>query len=220
MSFFTDNDEFDEFFKRQMQAFRRMFNDLQQSDLTQNPQFENRDGVTTKRFGPFVYGRATYMGPDGKMHTQEWSNLPPEARREFEEQMRSQGLPFQFPPQPQERRPSPVPDPLTPDRPFPELHPRNKLDADSYLIDVIDTENGYTAIFDTPATNEHDVHVNVNGQNLQLWVKGRIFRELELPIPVELTSLQFRNGIVELQLRSKKPEEEPKASGESTEQTA
>ena len=197
-----------------------MFNDLQPSDPAQQPQAEDREGVRTMRFGPIVYGRTTYIGPDGKMHTQEWGNLPPEARKEVEKQMKSQRIPFRFPPNPQERRPSPIPDPLTPDRPFPELQPQFKLDADAYLIDIIDTAEGYTAIFDTPATDEHDVQVNVNGQQLQLWVQGRLFRELELPIAVELSSLQFRNGIVELQLKSKQSKEEPKASGESTEQTA
>ncbi len=220
MSFFDDNDDFDELFKRQMHAIRRMFDDLQRSDSSQNPQIGDRDGVRTMRFGPIVYGRTTYIGPDGKMHTEEWGNLPPEARKELEKQMQNQRMPFRFPPPPQERRPSPIPDPLTPDRPFPELQPQFKLDADSYLIDIIDTADGYTAILDTPATSEHDVQVNVNGQQLQLWVQGRIFRELELPIPVELTALQFRNGIVELQLRSKTPKEEPKASGESTKRTA
>jgi HSP20 family molecular chaperone IbpA len=220
MSFFDSYDDFDELLKRQMQAIRRMFNDLQPSEPFQSPETEDPNGVGTMRFGPFVYGRTTYIGPDGKMHTQEWGNLPPEARRALEEQMQGQSVPFQFPPPPQERRPSPIPDPLTPDRPFPGPQPSFKRDTDTYLIDVIDTPDGYTAIFDTPATNVHDVQVNVNGQNLQLWVQGKIFRELELPLPVELTTLQFRNGIVELQLRSKKPEEEPKASGESTERTA
>jgi len=220
MSFFDDYDDFDELFKRQMQAIRRMFSDLQHAESSKTSEVEDRDEVRTMRFGPFVYGRTTYVSPDGKMHTQEWGNLPPEARRELEEQLHTQQIPFQFPPQPQERRPSPIPNPLTPDRPFPVPQPGFKLDADTYLIDIIDTPNGYTAIFDTPATSAHDVQVDVNGQHLQVWVQGRIFRELELPIPVELTSLQFRNGIVELQLRSKKPEEESKASGESTEPTA
>ncbi|MFX1566326.1 MAG: Hsp20/alpha crystallin family protein [Promethearchaeota archaeon] len=220
MSFFDETDDFDELFKRQMQAIRRMFNSLQQSTPAKGSEFNNRDGIRTQRFGPFVYGRTTYLGPDGKMHTQEWGNIPPEARKELEARMRTQRAPFRFPPPPLERDPSPIPDPLTPDRPFPGPQPEFKLDTDEYLIDIIDTADGYTAIFDTPATSEYDVQVDVKGQQLKLWVQGRIFRELELPIPVTLTSLQFRNGIVELQLRSTKPDEEPKASGESTEQTA
>ncbi|MFX1510253.1 MAG: Hsp20/alpha crystallin family protein [Promethearchaeota archaeon] len=220
MSFFDETDEFDELFKHQMQAIRRMFNDLQQSTPPSDSDIENRESVRTQRFGPFVYGRTTYLGPDGKMHTQEWGNLPPQARKELEERMHTQSVPFRFPPTPQERRPSPIPDPLTPDRPFPGPQAQFKLDADDYLIDIFDTADGYTAIFDTPAMSEHDVQVDVNEKQLKLWVQGRIFRELELPIPVTLTSLQFRNGIVELQLRSTKSEEEPKASGESTDQTA
>ncbi len=220
MSFFDEDDNVNELFKRQMQAIRRMFNELTQSETSQFPHIEDREGIRTKQFGPFVYGRTTYIGPDGKMHTQEWGNLPPEARKELEEQIHNQRIPFQFPPQPRERRPSPIPDPLTPDRPFPGPQPEFKRDADNYLIDIIDTSDGYTVIFDTPATSEYDIQVDVNGQNLQLWVQGRIFRELELPIPVTLNTLQFRNGIVELQLRSKKPEEKPKASGESTEKMA
>lgn len=219
MSFFDGNDDFNEFFKRQMQAFRRLFNDLHQFENAPSPQVEDHEEVRTTRFGPFVYGRTTYMGPDGKMHTQEWSNLPPEGQKEFEEQLRTQGLPFQFPPQPEERRPSPIPDPLTPERPFPIPQAQVELKPDDYPIDILDTEEGYTIIFDTPATSVHDVRVDVKGQRLQLWARGDLFRELELPISVQLISLQFRNGIVEVQLRSK-PEEEPKASGESTEQTA
>ncbi len=134
--------------------------------------------------------------------------------------MQTQPFTFMFPPQPHERRPSPIPDPLTPDRPFPDLQPEFKLKADDFPIDIIDTKDGYTVIFDTPATHIDDIQANVNGRYLQLWAQGKIFRELELPNPVELTSLQFRNGVVELQLSSKKPEEKPKASGEETEQTA
>lgn len=211
------SDDFDEFFQRQLQAIRRILENMQFSETKLDPQIEDSDETQIKRWGPIVYGRTTTIGPDGRMHTQEWGNLPPEARKEFAEQMKDLPFTFMIPPQPQERRPSPIPDPLPPDQPFPAPQPNIKLKTEEYLIDIIDTNDGYTAIFDTPATIEDDVKAQVEGKNLQLWIQGKIFRELELPTPISLTSLHFKNGVVELTLRSKMPEKEPnKASGEET----
>lgn len=215
------DDDFDKIIKRQLEAFRRIFEEMQFSELSSEPQVEEQEGVRTMRWGPIVFGRTTTLGPDGRMHTQEWSNLPPEAREQLEHQMKDLPFSFMTPPSPQERRPSPIPNPLTPDRPFPTPQVKLKLKAEDYMIDILDTEDGYTAIFDTPATAQDDVKAQVEGRTLQLWVQGKIFRELELPVPVELTSLHFTNGVVELLLRSKKPEEKPnKASGEETEPMA
>lgn len=205
------SDEFNEIFK----LFRRMLETGQIPGAS--PQFhdEERSDNRTKRIGPIVFGRTTTVGPDGRVRTQEWSNLPPEARKELAKQMEDSPFTFMIPPPPQDRRPSPIPDPLSPNRPFPGPQPEVQLKEREFLIDIIDTDDGYTAIFDTPATNTDDVKIHVEGRSLKLWVRGNLFRELELPTPVVLTSSHFRNGILELQLRSKKPEEEPKqASGE------
>lgn len=214
-------DDIDELIKREMQRFRRMTKEMPLADDPRQPHIEERDGERIMRWGPFIYGRTTIIGPDGRRQTQEWGNLTPEAREEMKAQMKNPTFTFMFPPQPQDRRPSPIPDPLSPDRPFPGPQPHFQLKEKEYLIDIIDTDDGYTAIFDTPATNTDDVKTRVDGHHLQLWIQGQLFRELELPTPVQLTSLHFKNGVVELQLRSKKPEEEPtKASGESTNKTA
>ena len=206
-----NSDEFNEIIK----LFRRIIETGQIPDALLPPNVEERNKIRTKRFGPIVFGRTTIVGPDGRARTQEWSNLPPDARRELEKQMEDSPFTFMIPPPPQDRRPSPIPDPLSPDRPFPGPQPEVQLKERDYLIDIIDTDDGYTAIFDTPATHTDDVKIHVDGHFLKLWVQGNLFRELELPTPVELTSSHFRNGILELQLRSKKPEEEPKqASGE------
>jgi HSP20 family molecular chaperone IbpA len=207
MNFF---DDIDELIKREMQRFHQMAKEMPLSENSMEPNIEEREGERTIRWGPFIYGRTTVVGPDGRMHTQEWGNLTPEAREKMKEQMNNPSFTFMFPPQPQDRRPSPIPDPMTPDRPFPGPQPQIQPKEKEYMIDMMDTEDGYTAIFDTPATSTDDIKTHVNGRHLQLWIQGRLFRELELPTPVELTSLHFKNGVVELQLRSKKPEEEPK----------
>lgn len=205
-------DEIDELFKHEMENLRRMFKENKNSDAPIQPQVEERDGVRTFRWGPIVYGRTTTVGPDGRMHTQEWTNLPEDARQQFEEHLKK--FSFRMPP-PLERQPtSPIPDPLPPDRPFPGPQPQLQPKAEDYLIDVIDTNDGFVAIFDTPASNTQDVDARVNGKQIQLWIRGRLFRELELPIPVELTSLHFKNGVVELKLQSKQPSVEPTAKEE------
>ncbi len=179
------------------------------------PDIKESNNIRIKRIGPIVYGRTTTVGPDGRVRTQEWSNIPPEARKELEKQRENSPFTFMIPPPPQDRRPSPIPDPLSPDRPFPGPQPGIQLKERDYLIDIIDADDGYTAIFDTPATHTDDVRIHVDGHFLKIWVQEDLFRELELPTPVELTSSHFRNGILELQLRSKKSEEDPKqASGE------
>ncbi|MFX0169718.1 MAG: hypothetical protein ACFE89_10235 [Candidatus Hodarchaeota archaeon] len=213
MNFF---DEIDELFKREMKNFHRFFEHLPTPETEGDTPVEDRDGVRVQRFGPFVYGRITTMGPDGRVQTQEWGNMPPEARQGITDQLERTPFTFTFPPRPQERRPSPIPDPLTPDRPFPipdrDLQPQ---DGD-YLIDIMESPEGFTVLFDTPATQADDVRAHVEGRQLQLWIQERLFRKLELPNPIELTSLHVKNGTVEIQLRSKKPKENLKATGEAT----
>jgi HSP20 family molecular chaperone IbpA len=217
MNFF---DDIDEIFERQLKTFRRFFEDLPTAETPSDALPEEHDGVRIQRFGPFVYGRITTMGPDGKVETREWGNMPSEFREGLPDQKELQPFTFTIPPRPQERRPSPIPNPLTPDRPFP-IPDRDLQSQDGdYLIDIMETPQGYTVLFDTPATEAEDVKAHVEGRQLQLWIQGRLFRKLELPNPVELAALHVKNGTVELQLHSKKPKEEPKASGEVTDSTA
>ena len=217
MNFF---DDIDKLFEQQMKIFRRFFENLPTPEIPADAHHEEHDGVKVQRFGPYVYGRITTMGPDGKVETQEWGNMPPETREDLPGQMERLPFRFTFPPRPQERRPSPIPDPLTPDRPFPIPDRDLQLQDGDYLIDIMETPEGYTVLFDTPATEAEDVKAQVEGRQLQLWIQGRLFRKLELPIPVALASLQVKNGTVELQLHSRKPKKEPKASGETTDSTA
>ncbi len=203
MNFF---DEIEEQFKHEFQKMLRMFTNTSFPNAPMQPEIEERDGVRIQRWGPIVYGRSTTIGPDGKVHTQEWGNLTPEMREQFEDQTEEPPFTFTFPPTPQERRPSPIPDPLTPDQPFPVPQRNLQPKEEDYLIEILDTEDGYTAIFDTPAIDRNEVEAHVDGHRLELWIQNKIFRELELPNPVTLSSLNFKNGVVELQLRSKKPE--------------
>ena len=59
-----------------------------------------------------------------------------------------------------------------------------------------------TVIADTPAACADDVTADVEGRIVQIEVGGKLFRRLELPTAVELKKIQFKNGIVELLLRS------------------
>lgn len=202
MNFF---DDIEEQIKREFQKMLRMFTKTSFPNAPIQPEIEERDGIRIQRWGPIVYGRSTIIGPDGKVHTQEWGNLTPEMREQFDEQAEDSPFTFTFPPAPQERRPSPIPDPLTPDRPFPVPQRTVQPKEEDYLIEILDTEDGYTAIFDTPAIDRNEVEARVDGHRLELWIQNKIFRELELPNPVTLTSLNFKNGVVELHLQSKKP---------------
>jgi HSP20 family molecular chaperone IbpA len=194
-------DEMDRMMRRQIKAFNRMFRDLAPGQLRQvEPKVEEHDGVRIVQWGPVIYGRATTVGPDGRVHTQEWSNLPGQGQpslpgEEFE--------PSILDAPPLERKPSPLPDPVPPYEPFPGPQPEPKLGkGDHYPIDTIETKDGYTVTADTPATNPDDVEARVEGRMLQIRVGGKPFRHLELPTAVELKAVHFRNGIVELLLRS------------------
>ncbi|MFX1561705.1 MAG: hypothetical protein ACFFDP_00155 [Promethearchaeota archaeon] len=211
-------DEFEEMLRREFQSFFRMLQSATSSDnMDIQPHIEENNGSETIRIGPIVYGRITTMGPDGKVQTQEWSNLPEEARQRFSEQLRSGQFPMFFPPQPnrpfsprQPTRPSPL-EPQPPDQPFPGLRPEPKLkDEDNYPIDIFDTKEGYVTIFDTPATTKDEIDVKVKGRRLNLWIHGQLFRELELPSPVQLESIKFRNGVVEIHLKSNEGNEAAK----------
>ena len=201
MNFF---DDFENIIERELKALRRIFQKSRLPDkLPNQPEASDQEGIRTFRWGPIIYGRSTTIGPDGEVQTREWSNLTPEAQKELEEQFKDSSFSHTAPPQP--RRPSPIPDPLPPWQPFPVPQPEPNLDKpEEFLVDLIDTKDGFVAIFDTPATSTHDVEARVEEQQLQLWIQGKLFRELELPVPVELTSLHFKNGVVELRLSTKK----------------
>lgn len=199
-------DEIDKMMRRQLKAFSRMFSDFSPERLRQvEPRVEERDGVRIMQWGPVIYGRTTTVGQDGRVHTQEWSNLP---GRGEEALPGDESEPSILDAPPLERRPSPLPNPAPPYEPFPGPQPEPKLGkAPDYLVDILDTKDGYAVIVDTPATSAGDVTANVEGRTLQIRVSGKPFRQLELPTAVELKKIQFKNGIVELVLRSldKKP---------------
>ncbi len=212
MSFF---DEIDRMMRRQLKAFRGVFRNISPERLRQvEPKVEERDGVRIMQWGPVIYGRATTVGPDGRVHTQEWSNLPGQEHEALPDDD------FEAPildAPPLERRPSPLPNPVPPYEPFPGPQPEPKLGkAPDYLVDILDTKDGYAVIVDTPAANADEVKAKVTGRTLQVQVGGKPFRQLELPEAVELKTIQFKNGIVEVLLRSLHKEPAAPSANEST----
>jgi HSP20 family molecular chaperone IbpA len=201
MNFFDEFDEFDKLFQRQFEALFRLLQNAPHFQMPEiNPHTSGDENQHSVRWGPIIYGRTTIIGPDGKEHTQEWSNLTPESRKKMEQQFKS----FPTGPRPQPRERSPIPDPLHPWQPFPGPQPEPQLkESDDYLIDIIDTKEGYVAVFDTPATAAEDIQTEADGRFLKVWVHGQVFRELELPEPVELKTFHFKNGVVELTLIAK-----------------
>jgi HSP20 family protein len=187
--------------QRQLKAFSRMLRDLAPDQLRQiEPKVEERDGVRIMQWGPVIYGRTMTVGPDGRVHTQEWSNRAGQGQPSLPEE---EFEPSILDAPPLERNPSPLPDPAPPYQPFPGPQPEPKLrQGNDYLVDIIDTKDGYAVIADTPATCADDVEVRAEGRALQIQVGGKPFRELELPTAVELKTVQFKNGVVELLLRS------------------
>jgi HSP20 family molecular chaperone IbpA len=205
-------DEIDKIMQRQFKAFSRMLRDLSPEELRQvEPKVEERDGVRVMQWGPVIYGRTTTVGPDGRVHTQEWGNLPGQGQGTLPD---DEFDPSILDAPPLERNPSPLPNPLPPYEPLPGPQPEPKLGkASDYLVDILDTKDGYAVIVDTPAACADDVEANVQGRTLQIHVGGKPFRQLELPTVVELKTIQFKNGIVELLLRSvdKQPISTPKS---------
>jgi HSP20 family molecular chaperone IbpA len=107
---------------------------------------------------------------------------------------------IQLPPQPTRPRPAePYPRPLEP-TPNPLPHPQLE-NPDHYLIDVIDKEKGYIVIFEVPATSAEAIQTHIAGRRIHLSINGKLFRELELPVEVELEEQHFKNGVIELQLK-------------------
>ncbi len=195
-------DEFNKMIQREFQALLSM---LQSSRLSQarqlQPQIKEDEHGKTITWGPIVYGRTTIVTPDGRVETKEFSNLPTD-KQNFNDSIAEHVLPpgLQAPPQrPRPRPAEPYPKPLDP-TPNPLPHPQLK-ESDNYLIDVIDKENGFIVIFELPATNAEDVQTSVKGRRIFVQVNGNPFRELELPVPVELEEQQFKNGVIEIQLK-------------------
>lgn len=196
-------DEFNKMIQREFQALLHILQSTQPDQVQQiQPQIEEDEQGKTIMWGPIIYGRATIVTPDGRVTTKEFSNIPTEKRQSLEghptEQMYPPGI--QSPPhQPRPRPAEPYPKPLDP-TPNPLPHPQLKQ-ADDYLIDVIDEENGFIVIFEVPAASSEDIQTHIDGRHIHLRVKGKPFRELELPVEVELKEQHFKNGVIEIQLK-------------------
>lgn len=196
-------DEFNKMIQREFQALLNMLQSNQLDQVRQiQPQIEEDQHGKRITWGPIIYGRTTIVTPDGKVTTKDFSNIPTNTQRNISgsptEQMFPPGI--QAPPQPPRPRPAePYPKPLEP-TPNPLPHPQLK-EADNYLIDVIDKENGFIVIFELPATSAEEVQTSVEGRRIRVKVNGTPFRELELPVEVELEEQCFKNGVIEIKLR-------------------
>ncbi len=196
-------DEFNRMIQREFQALLHLLQSNQPDQLQQiQPQIKEDKHGKTIRWGPIIYGRATIVTPDGKVKTKEFSNVPTDKRQSLDGSTREEMFPpgFQSPPRvPRPRPAEPYPKPLDP-TPNPLPHPQLE-EADNYLIDVIDKENGFIVIFELPATSSEEVQTSVKGRHVRVKVNGNPFRELELPIEVELEEQHFKNGVIEIQLK-------------------
>ncbi len=196
-------DEFHRMMQREFQALLNMLKSNQLDQLRQmQPQIEEDEHGKTITWGPIIYGRTTIVTPDGKVTTKEYSNIPSETQPDLSGSPAEQLFPprIQAPPQPLRPRPAePYPKPLEP-TPNPIPHHLLKED-DNYLIDVIDKEHGFIVIFELPATRAEEVQTTVEGRHIHVKVNGQPFRELELPVDVELEEQHFKNGVIEIKLR-------------------
>jgi len=177
-------DEIDELFEREFRNLLRMLRSLptmEPENATDplRPRIHERNGVRTIQWGPIIYGRTTFVGPDGRVITKEWSNLP------------------------QGRLPNPTTESHAYSPQAPQLaSPEASSEPDQYMADLSPTgDGGYLAILETPATSHEEVEAILDGRRLQVLVRGSLFRELQLPAPMEVEDIQFRNGVVEIRLR-------------------
>ncbi len=167
------------------QDFERSFEEMLQGlELPKELVRERKlpEGGTVREMGPFVYGHSFSMGPDGKPVVREFGNVKPSI---------SSG-------------------------PFGMAKPRLDVKEEREpLVDTIVHSDMVKVVAELPGVEKSDISLECDGRNLVLKVdteKRRYHKSLELPVEVDpdTSRASYKNGVLELILTRKGPDNKPK----------
>ncbi len=140
------------------------------------------DGATVREMGPFVYGYSFSVGPDGKPVVREFGNVKPSIG----------GGPFGMG--------------------KPRLDVKEEREP---LVDTIVHSDVVKVVAELPGVEKSDINLECDGRTLILKVdteKHRYHKSLELPVEVDpdTSKASYKNGVLELILNRKSPDNRPK----------
>ena len=188
-----DDEFFPEWLKRRwrfptanwFQEFERSFEEMLQGlELPKELVRERKlpDGATVREMGPFVYGYSFSVGPDGKPVVREFGNVKPSMG----------GGPF--------------------GTGKPRLDVKEEREP---LVDTIVHSDVVKVVAELPGVEKSDISLECDGRALILKVdteKRRYHKSLELPVEVDpdTSKASYKNGVLELILNRKSPDNRPK----------
>ncbi len=188
-----DDEFFPEWLKRRwrfpttnwFQEFERSFEEMLQGlELPKELVRERKlpDGATVREMGPFVYGYSFSVGPDGKPVVREFGNVKPSMG----------GGPF--------------------GTGKPRLDVKEEREP---LVDTIVHSDVVKVVAELPGVEKSDINLECDGRTLILKVdteKRRYHKSLELPVEVDpdTSKASYKNGVLELILNRKTPDNRPK----------
>ena len=188
-----DDEFFPEWLKRRwrfptanwFQEFERSFEEMLQGlELPKELVRERKlpDGATVREMGPFVYGYSFSVGPDGKPVVREFGNVKPSMG----------GGPF--------------------GTGKPRLDVKEEREP---LVDTIVHSDVVKVVAELPGVDKSDISLECDGRTLILKVdteKRRYHKSLELPVEVDpdTSKASYKNGVLELILNRKSPDNRPK----------
>ncbi len=170
-----------DWFQEFERSFEEMFRGLElPKDLVRERKLP--DGGVVREMGPFVYGYSFSVGPDGKPVIREFGNVKPSIR----------GGPF--------------------GRATPTLDVKEEREP---LVDTIVHSDLIKVVAELPGVEKSDIALECDGRNLVVKVdtdKRRYYKSLELPVEVDpdTSKASYKNGVLELVLTRKSPENRPK----------
>ncbi len=167
------------------QEFERSFEEmLHELELPKELVRERKlpDGATVREMGPFVYGYSFSVGPDGKPVVREFGNVKPSIG----------GGPFGMG--------------------KPRLDVKEEREP---LVDTIVHSDVVKVVAELPGVEKSDINLECDGRTLILKVdteKHRYHKSLELPVEVDpdTSKASYKNGVLELILNRKSPDNRPK----------
>ena len=70
------------------------------------------------------------------------------------------------------------------------------------LIDIFDSKDNLTLIFDLPGFKEEDIKLKPIGNKLIISINDSSYKEISLPVTIKADKInkQYRNGILEVKL--------------------
>jgi HSP20 family protein len=206
--------DFDERFQRMREDMDRRFGRTAGGPALERPEGEGdekegRPSVSTRTFGPYVYGYRMHMGPDGVPHVETFSNMGtgdgdirfPSERPSLEGRPAGPG---EKAPRHSDGGSCPSPAATTGEGP------------QTPMYEVMNCRDSMILVAEVPGIDRKEIDLRLDGDVLRMDARGKYKSytlTVQLPAHAKLDrrSMHYRNGLLELKLKKSDPASERKA---------